>query len=303
MRIASTQYHTTMNTALQGANEKANAMLQRMATGQRMLVPSEDPVSQVRLMRLGREEAAIDQYRKNIETLNSRLEQNESHLSNIVNDSMDARDLLVWALNGSNAPEDLKAMVSSFDALRESILYTANTRDREGRYLFSGTAIDTAPIRYDPAQPVGSRYTFAGNTQEQAVAVGSGVTQPANVSLPEVAALLNHLEQAGATMATSGVNVNDPAVRATLTAALDGLDASKNSIDTQIARQGGRRNILEALDGNHADVSLSNQTAALTIAQLDYGDAAVKLNGYTLAVEATQKAYAKVSGLSLFNLL
>ena len=29
--------------------------------------------------------------------------------------------------------------------------------------------------------------------------------------------------------------------------------------------------------------------------ELDYGDAAVKLNGYTTAVQATQKAYAKVS--------
>jgi len=50
-------------------------------------------------------------------------------------------------------------------------------------------------------------------------------------------------------------------------------------------------------------VSLSNQQAMVTLGQLDYGAAAVQLNGYTTAVQATQKAYAKVSALSLFDLI
>ncbi len=37
--------------------------------------------------------------------------------------------------------------------------------------------------------------------------------------------------------------------------------------------------------------------------QLDYADAEVKLNGYTTALQATQKAYAQVSKLSLFDVL
>ena len=41
----------------------------------------------------------------------------------------------------------------------------------------------------------------------------------------------------------------------------------------------------------------------LALGELDYGEAAVRLNGYTVAVQATQKAYAKVSALSLFDVL
>jgi flagellar hook-associated protein 3 FlgL len=57
------------------------------------------------------------------------------------------------------------------------------------------------------------------------------------------------------------------------------------------------------MDTNHSNVSLSNQQALIDLGQLDYGDAAVKLNGYTSAVQATQKAYAQVSKLSLFDVV
>ena len=41
----------------------------------------------------------------------------------------------------------------------------------------------------------------------------------------------------------------------------------------------------------------------LALSQLDYGEAATRLSGFTTAVQATQKAYAKVSSLSLFDIL
>ena len=71
----------------------------------------------------------------------------------------------------------------------------------------------------------------------------------------------------------------------------------------KIAGLGGAQNILATMDTNHANVSLSNQQALIDLGQLDYGDAAVKLNGYTTAVQATQKAYAQVSKLSLFDVI
>ena len=48
-------------------------------------------------------------------------------------------------------------------------------------------------------------------------------------------------------------------------------------------------------------VDLLSPEEEIDLAQLDYGEASVRLNSHTLAVQATQKAYAKVSQLSLFN--
>jgi flagellar hook-associated protein 3 FlgL len=303
MRIASTQYHTTMNTALQKASSRLEDILQKMASGQKFSLPSEHPVTTVRMSRLYREEAALDQYRENIGALQARLRQSEVYLNSMTNDMLSARDLLVWAADGTNTPEDVAAMAGSLRPLLDSLLYVANTSDAEGRYVFSGTAVGVPAVTYDATAAVGTRYTFTGNTELQQVVVGPGVTQPANTVLPEMAALLNSLDRALTTLQMPGVDVDDPATRADIVAAMTTLDYVIESISGRIAGLGGAQNILATMETGHANVSLSNKQAALTLGQLDYADAAVKLNGYSTAVQATQKAYAEVSKLSLFDVL
>ncbi len=134
MRIATTQFHATMNTALQNANARLEHVMQQMSTGQRLLLPSDDPISNVRLSRMAREDAALTQYRDNISALSTRLMQNETALGSMVQDMLQVRDLLVWARDGSNTSEDVNAMASSLTALRDSLFYSSNSK-RSGRPL------------------------------------------------------------------------------------------------------------------------------------------------------------------------
>lgn len=303
MRISTIQYHNTMSSTLQTASSRLETVMQQMSTGQKLLLPSDDPITDVRLSRLNREEAGVKQYRDNIGALQVRLRQNEASLDSMNSDMLSARDLMVWALDGANSADDVAAMASSLKAIGESLFYGANARDQEGRYLFSGTMTSTQPIVYDPAQPVGARYSYQGNQGEQQVAVGNGVTQSANVTVEEMAAMLNRLEGTIDALAAPRASVNDPATRTQLTATLDTLDTTMGEFGSKIAHLGGMQNILETLDGNFANVSLSNQQALIDLGQLDYGDAVIKLNGYTQAAQATQKAYARVSQLSLFDVI
>ncbi|MFT3857276.1 MAG: flagellar hook-associated protein FlgL [Aquabacterium sp.] len=303
MRIASTQYHSTMTNALQSTQGQLEAVIQQMASGRKLMLPSEDPVTSVRLSRLNREEAALTQYRDNIEALASRLRQNESLLEGMNADLMQARDLLVWAADGGNTTEDVQAMASSLVALRDSLFYSANSRDQEGRHLFSGTATGSPAVTFNSAAPLGTRYTFSGNTVEQKVVVGHGVTQTANVTLQEMPALLNALDDTIAALQTPGVNVNDPATRTRVKAGLLGVDQAISSVSAKVAVLGGAQNTLATLAANHANVSLSNQQSLIKLGQLDYGEASVRLNGYSTALQATQKAYGKVSDLSLFDVI
>jgi flagellar hook-associated protein 3 FlgL len=302
MRIASSQYSATMNSALQSTSAKVEQLTAQMASGLKLQVPSDDPLAAVQLSRLTRQDAVVSQYRANISSLKTRLQTNETYLDSLTNDMQQARDLLVWAADGSNSGPDVASMATSLKSLQDSLFYTTNTKDQEGRYVFSGTASNTPTVTYNAAAPVGSRYTFTGNTAKQDVVVGQGITQSANVSLEEMATLLNQLDATASSLST-GPNVNTPAVQGLVTANLNGLDATMNSIGSKIAGLGGAQNILSTLDANHANVSESNQQAAINIGQLDYGDAATQLNSYTTALQATQKAYAKVSQLSLFNVL
>ena len=303
MRIATAQYQSNMNQSLQLNQERLSKLTQQMAEGKRLLLPSDDPVDSVRLSRLQREEAAITQYRDNIATVKIRLTRTEGYLGSMVNDIAAGRDLIVWALDGANTPDDLKAMISPLESLRDSLLYSANSVDQDGAYVFSGTKTSIAPMSFDENAPLGERYQFAGNLNEQQVVVGNGLTQVANDNMSGMEKLLNSIDQTIETLRSGKLNVNEPATRAVLAANLKGFDDGLDMISGKIAVLGGKQNILDTLDANHGNVSLSNQMAITDIGQLDMGIAATELNGYSTALQATYKAYSRIGSLSLFSAL
>lgn len=303
MRVANSQYQALINVSIQQNQERINYLTQQMSSGLRIQLPSDDPIGNVRISRLTREQAMVAQYKDNISAVQTRLLKNENYLSSMVTDMGQARDLLVWAADGSNAPSDLKAMTESLRAMRDSVLYTSNLKDQEGRYMFSGTATDTAAIAYDPAAAVGSRYSYTGNTETQTVVVGNGITQAANVDVKNLETWLNKIDQTIEALSAPGLNPADPAVRSVVTTALDGTDEGMELLSGKIAIFGGAQNILSTLNNNLDNVSLSNNTALLELKKADIGAAAIDLTGYQTALEATYKAYSKVGSLSLFDLL
>ncbi|OBV40900.1 flagellar hook-associated protein FlgL [Janthinobacterium psychrotolerans] len=303
MRVASNQYQSLINVSIQQNQERINYLTQQMSSGLRIQLPSDDPIGNVRISRLTREQAMVTQYKDNISAVQTRLLKNENYLSSMVSDIGQARDLLVWAADGSNAPSDLKAMTESLRAMRDSVLYTSNLKDQEGRYMFSGTATDKPAIAYDASAAVGSRYSYAGNTETQTVVVGNGITQAANVDVKNLENWLNKIDQTIETLSAPGLNPADPAVRASVTNALDGTDEGMELLSGKIAIFGGAQNILSTLNNNLDNVSLSNNNALLELKKADIGAAAIDLTGYQTALEATYKAYGKVGALSLFDIL
>lgn len=302
MRVSSNQYLSTMQLAMQTSNSALAELLQRMSSGDRLLAPSDDPIASVRLLRLQREEAALDQYQQNIGALSSALSKNESILDSISLDIRDAKDLLTAAAN--NPPEDdLKAMATPLRSLRESLFYSANTKDAEGRYMFSGSKPAVAALAYDETKPAGSRYSFTGNTDKQQVVVGDGITQASNVTLENMAEILNQLDKTISRLEDPALDNKDPTVAADIRSAMNASDKALEGISSKIAQLGGTQNIMKTLALNHDNVSLSNKQTMTKLGSLDYADAFIQMNGYTMALQASQKAYGRVSQLSLFDVI
>lgn len=308
MRVSSNQYHITVNASLQNTNSQLETLMSQMASGNRLLRPSDDPISHVRISRLQREEASNSQYLSNIAALSTRMSNSETMLTSASNDLLGVRDLLVWALDGTNTAADLEAMSSSLESMRDGLFATTLTKDQEGNYMFSGTATKTPTVAYRSEDAsgnpiaIGQRYSSGGNDKQQLVAVGNGIEQPANVSLQEMAAWLNALDMAIAAT-KSNKTPNDADVQAQLKNALAAVDDGIDTLSSKIARLGGGQNIIATLDSNLRNLSSANQTAALEYAQLDYAEASTRLSSLLSAVKATQGAYGKVSQLSLFDVL
>lgn len=303
MRIATSQFQATMARSLNYNQGQLSSLTSKIASGNKIDVPSDDPVTAVRLSRLAREEAILGQYQDNIGAIKIRLSSNETYLQSMVNDITQTHDQLVWAADASNTGADLKSMVSTLSSLRDSLLYSANEKDQEGNYVFSGTATTTPAISYDATAPLGSRYTFTGNTNQQKSVVGNGITQTVNVDVSGLETLLNKMDATIDILSQPTVDATDPAVKAAISDNMDGASASLDQIAGKIASFGGAQNVMDTLQGNHANVSLSNQNAIFELGSLDVGQATIELNGYNLALQASYKAYSKISNLSLFNVL
>ncbi|MBK57974.1 MAG: flagellar hook-associated protein 3 [Pseudomonas sp.] len=304
MRISNAQITAMMHGSMNTSSEKLGKLMQQMATGERMLMPSDDPISAVRVLRIQREEATLTQYRTNIANVSGNLSKQEANLKAASDTMLNVRDLLLWAANGSNTSEDLAAIANEMGNLERTILSFANVRDEEGRYLFSGTLSDRPAISFDAAT---QSYGLTGNDQYRQAAVANGVLVEENVTAAQVfgggVGMLNDLNTLVKMLADPALDANDPAVQASISATLNSLDKTHGDLLGAVSELGGRQNTLTLLSSSNEDVSLVNQKIDGELSQLDYATASIDLNNYQLSLQATQKTYLKINGLSLFGML
>ena len=210
MRISNAQITAMMHGSMNTSSEKLGKLMQQMATGERMLMPSDDPISAVRVLRIQREEATLTQYRTNIANVSGNLSKQEPNLKAASDTMLNVRDLLLWAANGSNTSEDLAAIANEMGNLERTILSFANVRDEEGRYLFSGTLSDRPAITFDAAT---QSYGLTGNDQYRQAAVANGVLVEENVTAAQVfgggVGMLNDLNTRVKMLADPALDAND----------------------------------------------------------------------------------------------
>lgn len=304
MRISNAQITATMHGSLNNSSAKLGKLMQQMSSGERMLRPSDDPISAVRVLRIEREEATLAQYRTNIANVSGNLSKQETNLKAASDTMLSARDLLLWAANGSNTSEDLAAIAGELQSLENTIASFANVRDEEGRYLFSGTLSDRPAISFDAATET---YSLTGNDQHRQAAVANGVLVEENVTAAQVFGagvdMLNQLHALVKQLQDPALDASDPAVGAQIAASMNSLDATHSELLGAVTELGGRQNTLTLLTSSNQDVSLVNQKIEGELSTLDYAGASIDLNNYQLALQATQKTYLKINGLSLFGML
>ncbi|WP_212629290.1 flagellar hook-associated protein FlgL [Pseudomonas sp. KB-10] len=304
MRITNSQITSLMHNSMNASSAELGKLMQQMATGKRILLPSDDPIASVRVLRVEREEASLEQFRKNIANVSDSLSTQEANLKSTSDAMLNVRDLLLWAANGSNTSEDLAAMAGELSIIEDTIFSFANVRDEEGRYLFSGTLSDTPALAFDAATQT---YSVSGNDKHRQAAVANGVLVDENVTAASVfgagVGVLNELRGLINTLQDPALDVTDPAVRQQIVDTLGALDEAHGRVMGSITELGGRQNALTLLTDSNEDVSLVNQKIEGELSRLDYAGATIDLNNYQLALGATQKTYLKINEMSLFSLL
>lgn len=303
MRITNAQTTALMHNSMNSSSAQLGKLMQQMATGQRMMLPSDDPIASVRVLRVQREEASLAQFRSNIANVSGSLSTQEANLKSTSDSMLNVRDLLLWAAN-SNTSEDLAAIAGELENIEKTILSFANARDEEGRYLFSGTMNDQPAVTFDT---VSDSYIMTGNDKNRQAAVANGVLVAENVTAMEVFGpnmdMLNELHELVAMLKAPGLDSSDPAVRQKVVDTIEQLDLAHGGVLGAMTELGGRQNTLTLLTDSNEEVSLVNQKIEGELSELDYAGASIDLNNYQLSLQATQKTYLKINELSLFSLL
>ncbi|MDH5632703.1 MAG: flagellar hook-associated protein FlgL [Gammaproteobacteria bacterium] len=131
----------------------------QLATGKRLLTPADDPTGAARILELEKAVAATEQYNVNANAADSRLKLEETALQSIMNAIHRTRELAVQGNNAVNNVESRRAIADEVKQLLAQMLETANTRDANGEYLFSGYQGLTRPFSRDSA----GNFPYAGD--------------------------------------------------------------------------------------------------------------------------------------------
>ena len=143
-----------------GLQQQLNKTQEQISTGKRILTPADDPVGAARVLQLNQEVALMDQYERNINLLDARLEQEEGVLAGVEDNLARVRELAVQAGNaGVLTEEDRLAIAQEVRERLTEAQDLMNSQDGSGEYLFAGFSGKTKPFVQDP----GGGYSYQGD--------------------------------------------------------------------------------------------------------------------------------------------
>ena len=138
MRISTVaMQRLAINSILNQQSELSRTQLQ-LATGNRIINPSDDPLGTQRIMELDATLERIGQFRENGELARVRLSLEENALANATDIIQRARELVVQGSNDTYTAQSRGLIATEIRQLADSLLETANSQNGQGEYLFSG---------------------------------------------------------------------------------------------------------------------------------------------------------------------
>ena len=145
----------------------------QISSGQKIQYAHEDNSVFIDAVRLDNEITTLTQVKQNAQSA-LQVSTNTDTTMNEMTKILEAMKVkLVSAANESHSPESLNAIAAELRGLENNMLQLANT-SIDGRYLFSGTEINTKPIDVNGV--------YQGNDKDMKAFIGSGVDQTYNIN-------------------------------------------------------------------------------------------------------------------------
>ena len=146
MRLSSTTIFESGVTSMLARQQELNKTQQHVATGRRVLAPSDDPVASAQALDLTEAKGMNKQHALNAGAVKARLALEETSLQAITQLLHDVKTRVVQAGDGALAAADLRSIAAEIDARYHELLGLANATDGNGEYLFAGFRTQAQPF-------------------------------------------------------------------------------------------------------------------------------------------------------------
>ncbi|WP_454839449.1 flagellar hook-associated protein 3 [Pseudomonas hormoni] len=178
MRISTAQYYEITAANYQRNFNKAIATSNEASSLIRINTAADDPIGAGRLLQLGQQSAALDQYGTNITNTRNALTLQETTLNSIGTALQRAKELALAASNGVKTDADRKAYASELGQIQQQVLGLMNSKDANGNYLFSGSKTDTVPY----SQNSDGSFTYNGDQTNINLGIGDSMSVATNTT-------------------------------------------------------------------------------------------------------------------------
>ena len=140
---------------------------QQIASGRRVVNPSDDPQAAARAVRVDQSKAVTQQFEDARVSVRNSLSQTESILNSVSDAVTSAKTLLVQASSDTLSDADRQSVASELRGVYETMIGQANATDGNGRYLFGGYEDGAPPFVKNADDSI--EYRGDSNIREQRI--------------------------------------------------------------------------------------------------------------------------------------
>jgi flagellar hook-associated protein 3 FlgL len=277
---------------------------QQIASGRRIVSPSDDPTAAARALTLTQAQSLNTQYGVNRQSAESTLSLQDGNLSDVTELIQNIQSTIISVGNGSITNANRSAIATTLNANLQSLIGLANATDGQGNYLYSGYQIGTVPFVQSATGA-----TYLGDNGQQLLQVdstrriaattpGSQVFQGGGQDVFQTLTNLVTLLQTPVVTAADQANLS-----AGLQTATANVTLAQNNISTVRAAIGSRVQELNSLDTAGDSRNTQYSQTLSTLQDLDYTKALTQLTQQQTTLQAAQKSFAQTAGLNLFTYL
>jgi flagellar hook-associated protein 3 FlgL len=181
VRVSTSLLYALGVDAIGRQHERLLRIQQHVASGRRMLSPSDDPIGSAQALTVAQAKARTTQYSTNVGAATDALAHAESVLGQVSNVLQAVRTHAVAAGGPALNDSDRRAIATDLRAQLAQLTGLANTKDGDGAFMFAGFATATQPF----AESAGG-VLYNGDSGQRTLEVSPGRHLPISASGDQV---------------------------------------------------------------------------------------------------------------------